>query len=98
MVEQLGIGLYETDWQEPGFLNAYTQTALEIQNILHDKDIVYSRHTQKSKETYAFFGRNDDESIKIRATKSPTSGLSIFHFFNPAKGDASGRCPSISMR
>lgn len=90
VVEQLGIGLYETDWQEPGFPNAYTQTALEIQNILHDEDIVYSRHTQKSKETYAFFGRNDDGSIEIRASKAPTSGLSIFHFYNPAKGDASG--------
>ena len=90
VVEQLGIGLYESDWQEPGFLNAYTQTALEIQNILHNKDIVYSRHTQKSKETYAFFGRNDDGSIEARAVKTPTSGLNIFSFYNPAKGDASG--------
>ncbi|MBQ9042838.1 MAG: hypothetical protein IJ111_08480 [Eggerthellaceae bacterium] len=90
VVEQLGIGLYETDWQEPGFLNDYTTTALEIQNILHDKSIVYSKHTQKSIETYAFFGRNADGSIEVRAKKSPTSGLSIFHFFNPAQGDASG--------
>ena len=94
VVEQLGIGLYESDWQEPGFLNAYTQTALEIQNILHDEDIVYSRHTQKSKETYAFFGRNDDGSIEARAVKTPTSGLNIFHFFNPAQGDASGEVAS----
>jgi len=90
VVEQLGIGLYETDWQEPGFLNDYTSTALEIQNILHNEEIVYSKHTQKSVETYAFFGRNDDGSIEIRAKKSPTSGLNIFHFFNPAEGDASG--------
>ena len=90
VVEQLGIGLYETDWQEPGFLNAYTQTALEIQNILHDEEIVYSKHTQKSVETYASFGRNDDGSIEIRAKKSPTSGLNIFYFFNPAIADASG--------
>ena len=90
VVEQLGIGLYESDWQEPGFLNSYTQTALEIQNILHDEDIVYSRHTQKSRETYAFFGRNDDGSIEARAVKTPTSGLNIFSFYNPAKGDASG--------
>ena len=90
VVEQLGIGLYESDWQEPGFINAYTQTALEIQQILHDKDIVYSGHTKKSVETHAFFGRSDDGSIEVRAAKSPTSGLSIFHFFNPAQGDASG--------
>ncbi len=90
VVEQLGIGLYETDWQEPGFLNAYTQTALEIQNILHDEEIVYSRHTKKSVETHAFFGRNDDGSIEVRAAKAPTSGLSIFHFYNPAIADASG--------
>ncbi len=89
VVEQLGIGLYESDWQEPGFLNAYTQSALEIQNILHDEDIVYSRHTKRSNITYAFFGRDDDGSIAARAVKSPTSGLSIFAFANPSKGDIS---------
>ena len=94
VMEQLGIGLYESDWQEPGFLNAYTQSALEIQKILHNEDIVYSRHTQRSNQTHAFFGRNDDGSIEIRATKSPTSGLSIFHFDNPSAGDVSGEVAS----
>ncbi|MBE6466120.1 clostripain-related cysteine peptidase [Denitrobacterium detoxificans] len=89
VMEQLGIGLYESDWEEPGFLNAYTQSALEIQNILHDEDVVYSRHTQRSNKTHAFFGRDDDGSITARATKSPTSGLSIFSFANPSNGDVS---------
>ena len=93
-MEQLGIGLYESDWQEPGFLNAYTQSALEIQNILHDEDIIYSRHTHRSEKTHVFFGRDDDGSIAARAKKSPTSGLSIFAFANPAKGDVSGEVAS----
>jgi len=90
VMEQLGIGVYESDWQDPGFLNAYTQTALDIQNILHDEDIVYSRHSKKSEQTYVFFGRDDDGSITARAKKSPTSGLSIFAFANPSQGDVSG--------
>ncbi|HAM16167.1 MAG TPA: hypothetical protein DCP91_10020 [Eggerthellaceae bacterium] len=90
VMEQLGIGVYESDWQDPGFLNAYTQSALEIQKILHDEDIVYSRHSKKSNEVNVFFGRDDDGSIAARAVKSPTSGLSIFHFENPSKGDVSG--------
>ena len=94
VMEQLGIGLYESDWQEPGFLNAYTQSALEIQNILHDEDVVYSRHTQRSNKTHVFFGRNDDGNLEARATKSPTSGLSIFYYDNPAKGDISGEVAS----
>ena len=94
VMEQLGIGLYESDWQDPGFLNAYTQTALEIQNILHDEEIVYSRHTQKSDETHVFFGRDDDGSITVRATKTPTSGLSIFAFANPSASDVSGEVAS----
>ena len=94
VVEQLGIGLFESDWQEPGFLNAYTQPALEIQNILHDEDIVYSRHTQRSNVTFAFFGREDDGSLAARAVKSPTSGLSIFAFANPSTGDISGEVAS----
>ncbi|MBQ9000594.1 MAG: hypothetical protein IJ087_01920, partial [Eggerthellaceae bacterium] len=100
VMEQLGIGVYESDWQDPGFLNAYTQTALEIQNILHDKDIVYSRHSKKSEQTYVFFGRNDDGSIEVRGKKSPTSGLSIFAFANPFDGDVSGEVASYieSMR
>ena len=94
VMEQLGIGVYESDWQEPGFLNAYTQTALEIQNILHDEDIVYSRHSKKSEQTYVFFGRDDNGSITARAKKSPMSGLSIFAFANPSKGDVSGEVAS----
>ena len=94
VMEQLGIGLYESDWQVSGFLNAYTQSALEIQNILHDEDIVYSRHTQRSNQTHVFFGRDDDGSITVRAVKSPTSGLSIFYFNNPAQGDVSGEMAS----
>jgi len=94
VMEQLGIGVYESDWNDPGFLNAYTQSALEIQNILHDEDIVYSRHTQKSNQAHVFFGRDDDGSLTARATKSPTSGLSIFFFHNPSKGDISGEVAS----
>ena len=90
VMEQLGIGVYESDWRDPGFLNAYTPTALEIQNILHDEDIVYSRHTQRSDETHVFFGRNDDGSLTARGAKSPTSGLSIFAFNNPSESDVSG--------
>ncbi|HAM16168.1 MAG TPA: hypothetical protein DCP91_10025 [Eggerthellaceae bacterium] len=100
VMEQLGIGVYESDWQNPGFLNAYTSTALEIQNILHDEDIVYSRHTTRSEETHVFFGRNDDGSIEVRGKKFPTSGLSIFAFANPFDGDVSGEVASYieSMR
>lgn len=100
VMEQLGIGLYESDWQDPGFLNAYTRPALEVQNILHDEDIVYSRHTQRSDKTHVFFGRNDDGSIEARVVKFPTSGLSIFHFYNPSQGDISGEVASYieSMR
>ncbi|MBR3235119.1 MAG: hypothetical protein IKG11_05835 [Atopobiaceae bacterium] len=94
VMEQLGIGVYESDWQDPGFLNAYTQTALEIQKILHDEDIVYSRHSKKSDQTHVFFGREDDGSITARAKKSPTSGLSIFAFSNPSQGDVSGEVAS----
>ena len=94
VMEQLGIGVYESDWQEPGFRNAYTRTALEIQNILHDEGIVYSRHSKKSEQTYVFFGRDDNGSITARAKKSPTSGLSIFAFANPSKGDVSGEVAS----
>ena len=90
VVEQLGIGLYESDWQEPGFLNAYTATALEIQSILHDEGIVYSRHTSRSDEAHVFFGRSDEGGIEARGAKSPTSGLSIFAFNNPSEGDVSG--------
>ena len=100
VMEQLGIGVYESDWQDPGFLNAYTQSALEIQNILHDGGIVYSRHTRRSDETHVFFGRNDDRSIEVRPKKSPTSGLSIFAYANPSDGDVSGEVASYieSMR
>ncbi len=94
VMEQLGIGLYESDWKTPGFLNEYTQVALEIQNILHDENIIYSKHTKRSDETYAFFGRDDDGSITIRAKKSPTSAFSIFFFDNPAVSDVSGEVAS----
>ena len=94
VMEQLGIGVYESDWQNPGFLNAYTQLALEIQNILHDEHIVYSKHTTRSEETHVFFGRNDDGSIEVRGKKFPTSGLSIFAFANPFDGDVSGEVAS----
>ena len=89
LVEQLGINLYEGDWQDPSLENAYTESALKIQNILHNKEIVYSKHTQYSRKTSVFFGRDDDGSITARGENAPTSGLNIFFAYNPASGDCS---------
>ena len=89
LVEQLGINIYEGDWQDPSLENAYTEGALKIQNILHDQGIVYSKHTTYSRKTSVFFGRDDDGSITARGENAPTSGLNIFFAYNPASGDCS---------
>ena len=87
LVEQLGINIYESDWQDSSLENAYTESALKIQNILHNKEIVYSKHTSYSRKTSVFFGRDDDGSITARGENAPTSGLNIFFVNNPASGD-----------
>lgn len=87
LVEQLGINIYESDWKDSSLKNAYTESALKIQNILHNKEIVYSKHTEYSRKTSAFFGRDDGGSITARGENAPTSGLNIFFFNNPASSD-----------
>lgn len=94
VMEQMGIGIYESDWSDPGLENAYTEPALAIQNVLHNEDIVYSRHTKRSSETHVFFGRDDDGSIVARSAKEPTSGLILFAYFNPSIGDVAGETAS----
>jgi len=89
VVEQLGINIYEGDFQDPELKNAYTDSALEIQNILHNEDIIYAKHTEDSEKAAAFLGRDDDGAIIPRGKNVPTSGLSIFYARNPTDGDTS---------
>ena len=89
VVEQLGINIYEGDFQDPELKNAYTDSALKIQNILHNEDIIYAKHTEDSEKAAAFLGRDVDGAIIPRGNNVPTSGLNIFYARNPTDGDTS---------
>lgn len=86
LAEQLGLNVYETDWSDPRLRNAYTDAALEVQRILSDEDVIYSRYADSSKVTQVTFGREPDGSVTVRSASVPEGGLSLFHTWNPTKG------------
>ena len=86
LAEQLGLNVYETDWSDPELRNAYTDAALEVQRILSDEDVIYSRYAKSSKVLQVTFGRELDGSVTVRSTSVPEGGLSLFHTWNPTKG------------
>ena len=86
LAEQLGLNVYETDWSDPGLRNAYTDAALEVQRILSDEDVIYSRYANSSRHLQVTFGRELDGSVTVRSTSVPEGGLSLFHTWNPTKG------------
>ena len=86
LAEQLGLNVYETDWSDPELRNAYTDAALEVQRILSDEDVIYSRYANSSRHLQVTFGRELDGSVTVRSTSVPEGGLSLFHTWNPTKG------------
>ena len=76
--EQLGINIKESDFQDPELKNSYTEAAIQVQNILGDKDIIYSRYTSDSKKDDVMFGRDEQGKITVKVGKTPTGGLNIF--------------------
>ena len=86
LAEQLGLNVYETDWSDPELRNAYTDAALEVQRILSDEDVIYSRYADSSRQAQVTFGRELDGSVTVRPVSVPEGGLSLFHTWNPTKG------------
>ncbi|MBP3883715.1 MAG: hypothetical protein J6D54_02090, partial [Olsenella sp.] len=86
LAEQLGLNVYETDWSDPELRNAYTDAALEVQRILSDENVIYSRYADSSRQAQVTFGRELDGSVTVRSASVPEGGLSLFHTWNPTKG------------
>ena len=86
LAEQLGLNVYETDWSDPELRNAYTDAALEVQRILSDENVIYSRYANSSRHLQVTFGRELDGPVTVRSASVPEGGLSLFHTWNPTKG------------
>ena len=86
LAEQLGLNVYETDWSDPKLRNAYTDAALEVQQILSDENVIYSRYADSSRKAQVTFGRELDGSVTVRPASVPEGGLSLFNTWNPTRG------------
>ncbi|MBO6206943.1 MAG: hypothetical protein J6O73_08375 [Lachnospiraceae bacterium] len=78
LVEQLGINIKESDFQDPELKNSYTEAAIRVQNILRNPDILYSRYTSDGKAEDVIFGRDEQGNITVRTEKTASGGLNIF--------------------
>ena len=78
LVEQLGINIKESDFQDPQLKNSYTEAAIRVQNILRDRDILYSRYTSDGKVEDVIFGRDEQGNITVKGEKTASGGLNIF--------------------
>ena len=78
LAEQLGINIKESDLQDPELKNSYTDNAIQVQRILGNEDVIYSRYTSDSKKDDVIFGRDEQGKITVKVGKTPAGGLNIF--------------------
>lgn len=78
LAEQLGINIKESDLSDPQLRNSYTDAAIQVQNILRNEDVIYSRYTSDSRKEDVIFGRDEQGKITVKVEKTPAGGLNIF--------------------